>query len=281
MVLNVRGNDIEVCDYDLYLQYFKEIVKPEYAGEAETCLYDAVARCDMNLNEEEFCVSIDSNKTMSGAIVDLNCCLLCDDGVYSLSFDYYYLETYRFNRGSVNYKVNGFDIYVEDFKKFAKPEYVGEAENILWDSLEASLNEEISARNGISVLIPEEKSKYNCVVSFHFGMTLEDNLLEVNYLYEEGQNIYTNVKDVEYEILNIDEYLAEFEGVALPEYRHMGYDMLINSVEKWSEEHLKYQELVLDAEKTKEKIEARFVFRCTDLTELEMDGRYHLSYETF
>ncbi len=281
MVLNVRGKDIEVCEYDLYLQYFKEIVKPEYAGEAETYLYDAVARCDMNFNEEEFCVSIDSSKTVSGAIVDLNCCLLYEDGVYGLFFDCYYLETYRFNRGSVNYKVNGFGIYVEDFKKFAKPEYAGEAENILWDSLEASLNEEINARNGISVLMPEEKSKYNCVVSFHFSVTLEDGFLEVNYLYGEGPNIYTNVKDVEYEILNIDEYLTGFEGVALAEYRHMGYDMLINSVEKWREEHLECQELVLDAEKTKEKIEARFVFRCIDLTELEMDGRYHLSYKIF
>lgn len=279
MVLNVRGNDIEVCEYNLYLQYFKEVVKPEYAGEAETCLYDAVARCDMNLNEEEFCVSIDSGKTVSGAIVDLNCYLLYEDGAYGLFFDY--LETYRFNRGSVSYKVNGFDMYVKDFKKFVKPEYAGEAENILWDSLEARLNEEVNARNGISVLMPEEKSKYNCVVSFHFSMILKDGLLEVTYLYGEGQNIYTNVNGTECEILNIDEYLAEFEGVALPEYRHMGYDILINSVEKWREEHLKYQELVLDAEKTKEKFEARFVFRCTDLTEVEVDGRYHLSYEAF
>lgn len=281
MRLNVRGNYIEVCDYDLYLQFFEEIVKPECAREAETCLYDAVAECDMNLDGEKFCISIDASKTVSGATVDLNCYLLCEDGVYVLSFDYYYPRTYCFNKDSINYRVNGFDIYVEDFKMFAKPEYAGEAENILWDSLEVSLNEEISARSGISVLIPEEKSKYNCVVSFHFSVSLEDGLFEVSYLYEDGRSIYTNVNDVEYEIFNIDEYLAEFEGVALPEYKHMGYDMLINSVEKWREEHLKYQELVLDAEKTKEKFEARFVFRCTDLTELETDGMYHLSYEPF
>lgn len=67
MILNVNGTECEIIGYDTYINRFEGEVKPEYKGEAEACLLEALEREDYLCNQYEIVVYVDSEKLRIGS----------------------------------------------------------------------------------------------------------------------------------------------------------------------------------------------------------------------
>lgn len=67
MILNVNGTECEILCYDSYAARFDCDVKPEYKGEAETCLLEALEKEDNLCGQSSIAVHVDSERTEIGS----------------------------------------------------------------------------------------------------------------------------------------------------------------------------------------------------------------------
>lgn len=66
MILNVNGTECEITGYDRYVARFDCNVKPEYRGEAEAYLLEALEKEDNLCGQSSITVYVDSEKTDVG-----------------------------------------------------------------------------------------------------------------------------------------------------------------------------------------------------------------------